>query len=102
MDFLGKNIDQNISRNLRGMLAMRQKPLEQAKQSAIDALKTTSKRVVQETAETIGDLIGNKTSIQKFHSKMIQKQLRMRMIKKYISPEERQKVIDNHCINIIV
>ena len=84
------------------MLAMRQKSLEQAKQSATDGLKTTSKRVVQETARATGNLIVNKTSIQKFHSKMIQKQLQMRMIKKYISPEERQKVIDNHCINIIV
>ena len=84
------------------MLAMRQKSLEQAKQSATDGLKTTSKRVVQETAQATGNLIVNKTSIQKFHSKMIQKQLQMRMIKKYISPEERQKVIDNHCINIIV
>ena len=84
------------------MLAMRQKTLKQTKQSVTDALKTTSKRVVQETAEATGNLIGNKTSIQIFHSKMIQKQLRMRMIKKYISPEERQKVIDNHCINIIV
>ena len=81
---------------------MRQKTLKQTKQSVTDALKTTSKRVVQETAEATGNLIGNKTSIQIFHSKMIQKQLRMRMIKKYISPEERQKVIDNHCINIIV
>ena len=98
MDFLGKNIDQNISRNLRGMLATRQKPLEQAKQSAIDALKTTSKRVVQETAETIGDLIGNKTSIQKIS----QQNDSEAVTNENLSPEERQKVIDNHCINIIV
>ena len=98
MDFLGKNIDQNISRNLRGMLAMRQKPLEQAKQSAIDALKTTSKRVVQETAETIGDLIGNKTSIQKIS----QQNDSEAVTNENLSPKERQKVIDNHCINIIV
>ena len=31
-----------------------------AKQSATDALKTTSKRVFQKTAEATGDLIGNK------------------------------------------
>ena len=37
-----------------------QKLLDHAKQSALDPLKTTSKRVIQETAEAIGDLIGNK------------------------------------------
>ena len=30
------------------------------KQSAIDALKINSKRVIQKTAEVTGDLIGNK------------------------------------------
>ena len=30
------------------------------------------------------------------------RQLRMRMIKRHISPEERQKIIDNLGINIIV
>ena len=30
------------------------------KQSATDALKTTSKRAIQKTAEATGDLIGNK------------------------------------------
>ena len=37
--------------------------------------------------------------VQKIHNEIIQKQLQMRMIKKYpqkyISPEERQKNIDN-------
>ena len=37
-----------------------QKPLDHAKQSATDALKTSSKRVIQKTAEATGDLIGNK------------------------------------------
>ena len=37
-----------------------QKLLDHAKQSATDALKTTSKRAIQATAEAIGDLIGNK------------------------------------------
>ena len=41
------------------MLAMRQKLLDHAKQSATDAFKTTSKRVVQKAAEATGDLIGN-------------------------------------------
>ena len=34
--------------------------LDNAKQSATDALKTTSKIVIQKIAETTGDLIGNK------------------------------------------
>ena len=39
---------------------MRQKVLDHAKQSAIDAFKTVSKRVIQKTVEATGDLIGNK------------------------------------------
>ena len=35
--------------------------LDHAKQSAADALKTSSKRVIQKTAEATGDLIGNKS-----------------------------------------
>ena len=41
------------------MLAARQKLLDHAKQSATDHLKTTSKKVIQETAETTGDFTGN-------------------------------------------
>ena len=37
-----------------------QKLLDNAKKSATDAIKTASKRVIQKTAETTGDLIGNK------------------------------------------
>ena len=37
-----------------------QKLLDTAKMSTTDAIKTTSKRLVQKTAEAIGDLIGNK------------------------------------------
>ena len=36
------------------MLAARQNFLDYAKQSATDALKTSSKRVIQETAEATG------------------------------------------------
>ena len=42
------------------MLAMRQKLLVHAKKSVTDAFKNSSKRVIQKTAEEIGDLIGNK------------------------------------------
>ena len=36
-----------------------QKLLDSAKKSTTDAIKTASKRAIQETAETTGDLIGN-------------------------------------------
>ena len=42
------------------MLAACQKLLDHAEQSAKDALKISSKRVIQKTAEATGDLIGNK------------------------------------------
>ena len=45
---MGKNTGKNISKNLSGrysrdMLAMRQKPLDHAKQFATDSFKTASK-----------------------------------------------------------
>ena len=55
----GKNIGKNVSKSFKGryssgMLAARQNFLDYAKQSATDALKTSSKRVIQETAEATG------------------------------------------------
>ena len=55
---IGRNIDNIISKNLRSKYS--QKPLDCAKQSTTDALKTASKKAVQKTAEATGDLIGNK------------------------------------------
>ena len=49
-----KNVGKNISKNLNS-----QKRLDHAKKSATDALKTASKRTIQETAGGTGDLIGN-------------------------------------------
>ena len=43
-----------------GILAERQKLLDHAKQSATEALKTTSKKLIQKTTEATGDFIGNK------------------------------------------
>ena len=57
---LGRNIGRNISKNLIGKFS--QKHLNHAKQSATDALKTDSKRVIQKTAEATGDFIGNKVA----------------------------------------
>ena len=39
------------------------------KQSATDTFKTTSKSVIQKTAEETGDLIGNKIKSQNFQKK---------------------------------
>ena len=52
----------DITKNISKMLSSKcsQKLLDNAKQSALDPLKTTSKRAIQKPAETTGDLIGNK------------------------------------------
>ena len=65
-----------------------------ATKTGIDAAKTVSKRVVQETAETTGDLIRNKmadkiTSVSKTKSKKKEDERQ----KIYIPPEKRQQII---------
>ena len=64
---MGKNICKNISKNLSskyvlGMLTMRQKLLDDAKQPASGRIKNSPKRVIQKSLEATGDLIGNKTA----------------------------------------
>ena len=54
---MSKKIGENISKTLSSKY--RQKLLNHAEWSATDALKTTSKRVIQKTVEATGDLIGN-------------------------------------------
>ena len=39
-----------------------QKPLDSAKKSTTDTIKTASKRAIQKTVEATGNLIGNKIS----------------------------------------
>ena len=78
------------------------KPVDTAKKSATDAIKTTSKRTIQKTAEATGDLVGNKigdkiTSVsKKSHNAEIQSNEVNNEIPKeiYISPKERQQIID--------
>ena len=41
-----------------------QKLLDSAKKSTTDAIKAASKRVIQKTAETTGDLIGYKIALK--------------------------------------
>ena len=74
-----------------------------AKKSATDAIKTASKRAIQKTAEATGDLVGNKiadkiTSISKKSTKKlptIDEDAELTTHKKrYISPEERQQIIE--------
>ena len=55
---MGEDIGKNISKSLRGKYS--QKLFDHAKKSATDALKTSSKGIIQKTAEVTGDLIGNK------------------------------------------
>ena len=70
--------------------------MDTATKTGIDAANTASKRVVQKTAEAIGDLIGNKiadkiTSIGKLKEKG--KTNKAKEI--YIPPEKRQQIIDD-------
>ena len=96
-----KNMGKNLS-NEYG-----QKRLDGAKKSTTDAIKTASKRAIQKTAEATGDLIGNKiadkiTSVSKKKSTKelhnndeTEEDVEITTHKKrYISPEERQQIID--------
>ena len=96
---MGKKIGKNISKSLDSKYS--QKRLDHAKQSATDAFKTSSKRVIQKRVEATGDLIGNrfadkitrasKTSPQNKSQINEEEMLRER----YISPKERAKTIDD-------
>ena len=55
---MGKNIGKNVSKYLCGKYS--QQLLDDAKEYATDALKTSLKRVIQKVAEATGDLIDNK------------------------------------------
>ena len=100
-----------------------QKLLDSAKKSTTDAIKTASKKAIQKTAEATGDLIGNKiadkiTSISKKPVKELpnndereKENVEITTRKKiYVSPEERQQIIDElrlvpksyWCLKIII
>ena len=96
---MGKNLSNKYSQKLP----------DSAKKSATDAIKTASKRAIQKTVEATGDLIGNKiadkiTSVSKKKSKKelhnngeIKEEEDVEIVapkKRYISPEERQQIID--------
>ena len=92
-----------VAKNLSNKYS--QKLLDTAKKSTTDAIKTASKRAIQKTAEATGDLIGNKiadkiTSISKKPVKELHNNDETEDVeitthkKRYISPEERQQIID--------
>ena len=53
LEIMGENIGKNISKNFRGKYY--QNLRDHAKQFAADALKATSKKLIQKTAEATGD-----------------------------------------------
>ena len=82
-----------------------QKLLDNAKKSTTNAIKTASKRAIQKTAGATGDLIGNKiadkiTSVSKKSTKeLLNNKTEVDVEnatpkKRYISPEEIQRIID--------
>ena len=94
-----KNMGKNLS-NRYG-----QRLLDSAKKSTTDAIKTASKRAIKKTAEKTRDQIGNKiaykiTSVSKKSTKELPNdetevdEERATRKKRYISPEERQQIID--------
>ena len=98
MKNIGKNIDKNISSKYS------QKLIDSTQTSAADAIETASKRTTQKTAEATGDLVGNKivdkiTSYSKKSpdpsTELNSNETNNKMPKeRYISPQERQKIID--------
>ena len=85
---MGKKIGRNTSKNLNGKY--NQKRLDRAKQSDTNAFKTSSKRAIQKTSiELIGNKIADKITevSKKFTTKKNQKELQMRMIKKYLKKD---------------
>ena len=114
---MGKNISKNISKNLSskyvlGMLTMRQKLLDDAKQPASGRIKNSPKRVIQKSLEATGDLIGNKTAdkitkVSKYSQQHNSEKARSDYYieiptERYVSPEETEKKIDKLRLNSIM
>ena len=94
-----KNMGKNLSYKYS------QKLFDTAKKSTADAIKTVSKRAIRKTAKATDDLIGNEiadkiTSVSKKSNKKWPKNEPEEDVeitthkKRYISPEERQQIID--------
>ena len=94
---MGRNIGKNISNKLSKYI---QKLLDHIKQSPTDVRKTASKRAIQEKAESTGHLIGTKIAdeITRGSKTLPQNNLETNeemLREKYISPELRQKIMDD-------
>ena len=89
----------NIGRNLSDKYG--QKLVDSAKKSATDAFKIPSKRAIKKTAEATGNLVDNtiankiasisKNPASEPHSNAASNEIPK---ERYISPQERQKIID--------
>ena len=84
---MDKNIGKNISKDLSDKYS--QKLLDHAKQSVTDSLKAASKRRIQKTSETKGNLIGSKitdriTKVSKTSQQNNSEKLQMNSIQKYL------------------
>ena len=66
-----------------------QRPLDSAKKSTNDAIKTASKRAIQKTVEATGDFIGNKTADK---IKVFQKSLLKNCTQKMRIKQKYQKI----------
>ena len=96
---MGKNIGKNISKSWSRKYS--QKLFDHSKQSATDVFKTSSKRVIQKTANATGDLIGNEIADKITRVKRPSRKDNLETNEeeipreRYISPELRQKIIDD-------
>ena len=96
---IGKNVDKNIRKNLSSTYS--KKLFDHTKQCATDALRTASKRAIQNTAEATNDLIGNKvtdkiTRVSKSSRKNNLETNEEEILReRNISAEQRQKIIED-------
>ena len=96
---IGKNVDKNIRKNLSSTYS--KKIFDHTKQFATDALRTASKRAIQNTAEATNDLIGNKvtdkiTRVSKSSRKNNLETNEEEILReRNISAEQRQKIIED-------
>ena len=96
LSFTG-NIGKHAAKTAKNMSnKYSQKLVDSAKKSATDAIKTASKRAITKTYEATGDVIGNKIADKiTSASKKSQNEVNNEILKeRYISPKERQKIID--------
>ena len=92
----------SFAKNMGKLLSNKygQKLVDSAKKYTTDAIKTASKRAIQKTTEATGDFIGNKigdkiTSVSKKSNNNNNEDVELTTHeKRYISPEERQQIIN--------